>query len=153
MTKLDISRARQAALDLHVEGVANTPMRRALIEEAIAAIQRNPTFLMDGYLGIKIYAGFGEQREDHSYGMGPRHGTIVFRIGRTQAAHAAKAPLGPEHIYLLEAVRDFKGWQYEDNGRTRLVDLPDTIRALDAHHATSQAILKALEGADVEAHA
>jgi len=33
------------------------------------------------YFGIKNYSGFGDQRSDHQYGYGPRHGGIVFKIG------------------------------------------------------------------------
>lgn len=31
--------------------------------------------------GVKNYEGFGDQRNDSEYGMGPRHGSIVFSIG------------------------------------------------------------------------
>ena len=34
-----------------------------------------------GYFGVKIYSGFGEQREDHEYGFGPKHGSTVFAVG------------------------------------------------------------------------
>lgn len=37
------------------------------------------------YFGVKEYAGWASQAEDHPYGMGPRHGHIWFRIGLTEA--------------------------------------------------------------------
>jgi hypothetical protein len=56
------------------------------------------------YLGIKNYAAFGDQREDHTYGMGPRHGTIVFSIGRDHG-HLIE----PGDVDELIRVRDFGG--------------------------------------------
>lgn len=38
------------------------------------------------YFGLKDYDQWSHQREDHEYGMGPRHGSIVFRIGLTDEA-------------------------------------------------------------------
>jgi len=89
---------------IKVSGIP-TREREYLIEEAIRLIQANPeTAMKTEYLGIKNYASFGDQREDHTYGMGPRHGTIVFSIGR-----CGEAPVLPEDIDELIRVRDFGG--------------------------------------------
>lgn len=42
--------------------------------------QKPRTDLRTRTIGVKNYDGFGDQREDHEYGRGPRHGSIVFRI-------------------------------------------------------------------------
>jgi len=103
------------ALDL--QGICNSPEREALIESAIKVLQTHPeTFAEEKYFGIKNYASFGDQREDHPYGSGPRHGTIVFSIGRNRdnykPEHAAK------YIEVLIAFRDDKGFVPEcDNAK------------------------------------
>lgn len=81
--------------------------RGYLIEEAIRRIQADPdNALKTEYLGIKNYAHFGDQRSDHSYCMGPTHGSIVFSIGRQRSG----APIDPEaDIQELLRVRDFGG--------------------------------------------
>lgn len=63
------------------------------------------------YFGVKNYSGFGDQREDHEYGMGPRHGDIVFSIALTREARdqiKSGQPLLDEQIdaalYLLSAL-------------------------------------------------
>lgn len=103
--KIDVNRCRAAMELLDVEGIPAKGMRNELIEEAIRRIQMDGTVaLQSQYMGIKNYAHFGDQREDHDYGYGPRHGSIVFAI---QRKGDRKAELGPDHIYLLECVRDF----------------------------------------------
>lgn len=89
--------------------IAGEP-RPGLIEIAIAAIQNDGTAAMSKqFFGIKNYAAFGDQREDCIYGCGPRHGDIVFRIGRTRGGGVDV--LGADEIYLLECVRDFGVWE------------------------------------------
>jgi len=79
--------------------------RAKAIEDAIAGIQNDPDeTLLKGYIGIKNYAAFGDQREDHSINMGPRHGTIVFSVCR-QRGYVGR--IGVSAIALLEATRDF----------------------------------------------
>lgn len=103
--KIDRDRVRRAAQDITVKG--NPVGRGSLIAEAIAAIETNgKEALSKEYFGIKNYEQFGDQREDHRYGYGPKHGCIVFRIGRTNPRQEPPE-LGPDHIYLLECVRDF----------------------------------------------
>lgn len=123
---LNLERCRRGMAQLAVEGHP----RNGLIEEAIAAIQKDPVAaLRREYFGIKNYAGFGDQREDHSYGFGPKHGSIVFRIGRSNPGDGK--PLDNDAIYYLEAYRDFgtMGW-VEDRRDVRL-DLGRVIRKHD----------------------
>jgi len=42
--------------------------------------------LWDEFYGTKAYAHWYGQRSDHRYGLGPKHGSVVFQIGLTQAA-------------------------------------------------------------------
>lgn len=56
--------------------------RQGAIADAIKAIASSDDPLCKEYIGVKNYEGFGDQRSDSEYGMGPRHGSIVFSIGR-----------------------------------------------------------------------
>ncbi len=63
------------------------------------------------YFGVKNYDAFGDQRTDCEYGMGPRHGSIVFSIGLTPALRQ-RVRTGPhledqeieDALYLLSAL-------------------------------------------------
>lgn len=63
------------------------------------------------YFGVKNYDGFGDQRNDCEYGLGPRHGDIVFSIGLTPALRQ-RVRTGPhleyheieDALYLLSAL-------------------------------------------------
>lgn len=49
--------------------------------------------MMKEYYGMKIYSGFGPQRHDTVYGMGPKHGSIYGSVGFTKAFRAEKRAL------------------------------------------------------------
>lgn len=103
-TTIDIERCYRAMENIYVSGIP----RKSLIGEALRQINERPeTCMMTEYLGIKNYEGFGDQREDHQYGRCPRHGSIVFEIGRTQKARKNKVVLGDDELYFLECCRDF----------------------------------------------
>ena len=55
--------------------------RAAVIADAKIDIANGAQRLRDGYFGVKNYAHFGDQRCDCQYHLGPKHGSIVFRIG------------------------------------------------------------------------
>lgn len=61
-------------------------VRGKAVGDARRWLANNATRLQECYIGVKNYSGFGDQREDHSYGTGPRHGSIVFSIGLTPEA-------------------------------------------------------------------
>jgi len=108
--------------------------RIKLIEEAIGQILKDgKSALHKEYLGYKQYAGFGDQRCDCSYGTGPRHGAIVFSVGRTSDARDKAAELGRDEIYLLECVRDFgsRNIPNEGNGYSRDWNLIDFIKKIE----------------------
>ena len=124
--KIDSDRCQRAMRNIEVYGKPTTESREALIEEAISLIQQAEDAFCAGYLGIKNYAQCGDQRCDCAYSMYPRHGTIVFRIGRTRYARENKIPLGPDEQYLLECVRDFGYFPSEDGD----LNLCDTLTRL-----------------------
>lgn len=57
-----------------------TTIYASLINEAKRDLANGAPRLKKVYFGQKYYEGY-DQREDHEYGMGPRHGNIYQRIG------------------------------------------------------------------------
>jgi hypothetical protein len=83
---LDDGKIALARRVLYLSGkFTNSPPKRGAVQDLIdwLATGEKRTFHTpaDGYFGVKIYSGFGEQREDHQYGFGPKHGSIVFAVG------------------------------------------------------------------------
>jgi hypothetical protein len=149
---LNLERCRRGMTQLDMQGCP----RNGLIEEAIAAIQRDPVgALRKEYFGIKNYAGFGDQREDHPYGYGPKHGSIVFRIGRENPGDG-KA-LDNDAIYYLEAYRDFgtMGWveDHRDGRRDVRLDLGRVIRKHDQFAKQLSEFARALDAVAILEHA
>lgn len=106
--------------------------RHKLIEVAIQRISQDGTAAFRGkFLYIKNYASFGDQSEESPYGCCPRHGHIVFRIGRTTEGLAKGIILGPDHVYLLEAVRDAGSYKYRASGREFYDNLSKAIAERD----------------------
>jgi hypothetical protein len=105
--------------EIRIKGFCNTASRECLLEEAIGKLQTDPeNFALKEYYGIKNYANFGDQRADCSYGMRPRHGTIVFSIGRGENYSPESSDL---YVDLLLYFRDFRN----------NVDVSKNKRALD----------------------
>ena len=102
---IDVSRCRRAMENVFVYGPPTTDERFKLIEEAISSIINSRNTMTQKRFCIKNYAAFGDQREDHKYGYGPKHGSIVFSIERTR--NKINTCLGEDEICLLECVRDF----------------------------------------------
>lgn len=170
--RIDVERCLRAMRDIRVEGSPVGPVREKAIEDALAAIAADgKTALVERYIGVKVYAGFGDQREDHLYGQSPRHGDIVFRIARTKpgrpaaamtaAEHNASLPvLGADHMYLLECVRDFGAWEEQEphphspGYKVRHVrNLCDTLRMLTEAEERVAMLREKVEEASVEVHA
>jgi hypothetical protein len=135
----------------------------AVIYKAIAeAIQHinfnNSTALTTHYIGVKIYAGFGYQREDHEYGRCPRHGSIVFSIGRRKDDKGQFIPLDKDSIYLLECIRDAGDFEPKDdlesyNGYTNPYrNLAETLQILSNYSSKIDVIKNDLKGLTVENH-
>ena len=62
-----------------------TSQRHRLLQEAMLDLANGCPRLSKEYFGIKNYDGFGDQRSDHTYGYGPKHGSIVFRVSLTNS--------------------------------------------------------------------
>jgi len=96
---------------LKLEGVCNTIEREKVIEDAISRLQTDPeNAFATGFMGIKNYASFGDQRCDCEYGTGPRHGEIVFSIGRGKDYDPKNAN---EYIRILLIFRDAGSFELE----------------------------------------
>lgn len=145
---VDLDRCRRGMAQLRVEGIP----RASLIEEAIRRIQQAPdAALREEYLGIKNYAAFGDQREDHRYGYGPRHGSIVFSIGRVDP----RSPklIDGDTIYYLEAYRDFGMTDGTDrDGRPTKIALGQAIREYDRLMQRCGELRAAFERVSLDVH-
>lgn len=76
---------------------------KSLVDDAKRDVATGCNNLKHKYIGQKRYDGF-DQREDHRYGYGPRHGYIYQSIGLVNP----KEPLNEEQaetcLYLLENI-------------------------------------------------
>jgi hypothetical protein len=65
----------------HLRHDSQGGIRQLVVQDAIKWLATGDgAGLQAGYLGVKNYDGFGDQRTDCEYGMGPRHGSIVFAV-------------------------------------------------------------------------
>jgi hypothetical protein len=86
-------------------------IRAAMLAEAKADLALGGERIASRYFGVKNYDGFGDQRTDCEYGMGPRHGSIVCSIGLTRTLRD-RIRSGPhledseieDALYLLSAL-------------------------------------------------
>lgn len=105
-----VTRAVPAA-DYLGAGPQQLAVRTACVADAKADLADGGEKIGCRYFGVKNYAGFGDQREDHEYGFGPRHGSIVFSVGLTRAIRE-RIRTGPhledheieDALYLLSAL-------------------------------------------------
>ena len=77
------------------------PRRAAAVRKAMddLADEENPGGgLWRRYRGVKNYDRFGDQGCDCSYGMGPRHGHIVFEVGFRREFLSLKRELTPPQV-------------------------------------------------------
>lgn len=160
--KIDLKRCSRAMVDLVVEGSPEGSVRQKAIDDAIAWIQKDGVgALAVEYIGVKNYAQFGDQREDHGYCYGPKHGTIVFQIGRVRRSVATVgSELGSDHVYLLEAVRDFGVIEGPEEPRRHglggtyrpSLNLCDAIERVTGLSTRLEHLTSALSKGEVESH-
>lgn len=79
-------------------------VRKKAIEDAIIDLANGGGELMSRYIGVKNYSGFGDQREDHKYGLGPKHGSIVFSIKLKDKAKLLTKEEIEAAIYYLNSI-------------------------------------------------
>ncbi|MGP4913995.1 hypothetical protein ACTXJW_22025, partial [Hafnia alvei] len=60
--------------------------------------------LKQQYFGTKDYAHWRDQRENHLYGYGPKHGSIVFEVGLTRVALEKAGSVGIEEDDIESAI-------------------------------------------------
>lgn len=111
---LDIGRIQEAEKRLAVEGWCDSEMRYSVVEDAIKEVAAGG--LRERWLGVKVYAHFGEQRVSCSYGYLPVHGQVLFRVGFHEAWMRGYCGIDPERelspeetdacLYYLEAIKD-----------------------------------------------
>lgn len=84
--------------------------RKSVIDDAIKQLSTGKAKnhyhdLRTCYFGTKNYSSWHGQRSDHEYGYGPRHGSIIFKVGLSKPARDNFSNLTEEHIeaaiYLL----------------------------------------------------
>lgn len=132
MSDFNLGRCIRASKHIYMRGFADTTDRLKILERVIASINRDgDAALAREYVGMKNYAGFGDQEVSCEYGMGPTYGSVVFEIGRANGARGENSvTLGADEIYYLECLRDFKGLEmYDDvSKKKRLFNLDNLIR-------------------------
>ena len=149
---LDEERVRRGMRQVYVEG--RPEGRHWVIEEAIARLQATPkSALVEGYLGIKNYAHFGDQRFDCSYNMVPRHGHIVFRVGRAGGSTEGRkaTTIDADAVYALEAVRDFGSVEHPEDCRRR-INLCELFALIVRAEDQLARLRERLSGAEVTSH-
>lgn len=60
--------------------------RAECVSDAISDLAAGCQKLKQQYFGTKNYAHWRDQRENHWYGYGPKHGSIVFEVGLNRTA-------------------------------------------------------------------
>lgn len=122
---IDLARAERGRVILDVHGRITdvrrgfdgygAGVRAAMVAEAKADLALGGEKIGSRYFGVKNYDGFGDQRTDCEYGMGPRHGSIVCSIGLTRALRD-RIRTGPhledaeieDALYLLSALPEIE---------------------------------------------
>lgn len=66
---------------VEVKGELEDNERAQVVADAIRVISEGGAPLFKRYFGTKRYDRWSNQREDHDYGYGPKHGSIVFSVG------------------------------------------------------------------------
>lgn len=83
----------------------------SVVNEAMQDIANGGKRLATQFFGTKTYGRFYNQRSDHPYGYGPRHGSIVFRVGINRG-RAKGEPLSANEVeaclYYLAHLREIQ---------------------------------------------
>lgn len=116
---LDYDKINRAEHVVHVSDLGNgATERRECIADAIKQFatgkpENGYQDLWTQYFGTKNYAHWRDQRVNCEYFMGPRHGSVVFRVETTAAARKrSQADLTPDEveaaIYYLTRIEDIQ---------------------------------------------
>lgn len=80
LAEFDLTRIKQAEQILQIR-IGDRYFDRTCVEDAIKDIAEDTNKMQQEYFGSKNYSGWTNQRSDHGYFYGPKHGTIVCSIG------------------------------------------------------------------------
>jgi len=85
---------------LYVDGIEHLGEgeTRSCVSDAVQDILDGFKKLKREYFGAKNYDRWVGQRSDHEYGYGPRHGSIIFKIGLTTEYRNAVEQITEEQI-------------------------------------------------------
>lgn len=78
---LDLEMVNRGMLVIEFGETKGIDERNKCVNDAISDLAGGAKKLNERYFGTKDYAHWNDQREDHEYGYGPKHGSIVFRVG------------------------------------------------------------------------
>ena len=105
---ISVDRIQSALTLLSIRGeYKQTEKRDEVVESSVKDLLNGSKHLKEKYFGVKIYSGFGEQREDHKYGYGPRHGNIVFAIGLKVTDRELTDSEVEDCLYLLTNIEEY----------------------------------------------
>lgn len=76
-------------------------LEHRVVKKAIEDIANGCQKLCEQYFGIKDYAHWRGQQADHTYGYGPKHGSVVFSIGLNQPKQSLTDEQQEACIYFL----------------------------------------------------
>jgi len=102
---LDLQKIGMAESLLAIRGM-RSDFDAELTRAAIKGIASNDGRIYREYYGVKDYADYTHQREDHEYGRGPGHGEIVFSIGLRGERNALTEEQIEACLYYLNVILD-----------------------------------------------
>jgi hypothetical protein len=115
---LDMSRIDSAKKFIAIRGWLSKGHKTKFYSDSReAAVENAKTDLIAGckrmrseYFGVKNYDGFGDQGHNASYGMGPRHGSIVFSIGLTSEGRTTELTVDniEDCLYYLSVLAKYE---------------------------------------------
>ena len=110
-TGLDSEKVAIAETVIYVSGEFGYGDDFSAVRSAISDIADGCKKLRREYFGTKNYDRFHHQGSNHSYGYGPRHGSIVFSIGlrdRKKELTADEQDAAIYYLLNLKAIMDAK---------------------------------------------
>jgi len=105
---IELEKIKTAESVLNVRGLKDE-YDEDCTRRAIRGIATNDGEIKKWYYGVKNYACYNHQACDCEYGMGPRHGEIVFSIGLQEPNHELTEEETECCLYYLNIILDKEG--------------------------------------------
>lgn len=106
---IDVEKIQAARQIIRMVGrFADVGDRRTMVSDAMTDIAKGGDKIRTRYFGCKDYDRWSSQREDHPYGYGPRHGSIVFRIEKATDPGDWTSEQIEAALYVLQSMLDGK---------------------------------------------